>query len=254
MKVYIFADLEGISGVGNGEYVDGRPKFVELGAEFMAGDINGCVAGCFDAGASEVIVRDGHSNGVNVDPSRIDPRAALIQGDTPGVRYSDFEGSAALILLGYHAMAGTPEALLEHSYSSKSYQNLWLNGRPAGEIGIDAVIAAEHGVPVALVTGDDKACREAEAWIPGVTTCEVKRSYDTRGCRLVAPEIARRMIREKTVQALKHLPRPVRIDYPATLRREYVERQPLPVGNGYIRIDGRTVERSGDSVEALLLT
>ena len=159
MKIYIFADMEGCSGISNSEYITGNK--IALGASFMAQDINACIAGCFEAGAKEVIVRDGHGGGVNLDPSQIDPRATLIQGATPGERFPDIEGAAGLILLGYHAMAGTEAAVLEHSYSSKTIQNMWLNDRKVGEIGIDAAIAAEHKVPVILVTGDDKACKEA---------------------------------------------------------------------------------------------
>ena len=114
MKIYIFADMEGCSGISNSEYITGSKTV--LGASFMAQDINACIAGCFEAGAKEVIVRDGHGGGVNLDPSQIDPRATLIQGATPGERFPDIEGAAGLILLGYHAMAGTEAAVLEHSY------------------------------------------------------------------------------------------------------------------------------------------
>ena len=72
MKIYIFADMEGISGVAGTEYISGQPHFVELARRYMADDINSCAEGCFEAGATEVIVRDGHSIGFNVDPDRID--------------------------------------------------------------------------------------------------------------------------------------------------------------------------------------
>lgn len=62
------------------------------------------------------------------------------------------DGADGLILLGYHAMAGTAGAILEHTYSSVEIQNVWLNGRKAGEVGIDVAIAAEHQVPVILVS------------------------------------------------------------------------------------------------------
>lgn len=254
MKIYIFADLEGCSGICGSEFVSG--KFQELGSRLMAGDINACVAGCFAAGAAQVVVRDGHSSGVNVNPELIDPRAELIQGATPpGVRFAELDGAAGLILLGYHAMAGAAEAVLEHSYSSRTFQNLWLNGRKVGEIGLDAAIAAEHHVPTLLVTGDEQACREAVSWIPGVLACPVKRGYGSQGAKLIHPDRAREMIERKTIEAIRRRRRvkPVKIDYPATLRRELVERQQLPSRVDITVVDGRTWERSGNSVEELLL-
>jgi D-amino peptidase len=253
MKIFIFADMEGCSGISGSEFISG--KYQDLGGKLMAADINACVAGCFEAGAKQVIVRDGHGAGTNFNPEEIDPRAELIQGATPGVRYPEIEGAAGLILLGYHAMAGTEGAVLEHTYSSKTVQNMWLNGRKVGEIGIDAAIAAERNVPVLLVTGDDKACQEAVSWIPGVLACQVKRGYCTQGAKLIAPATAREMIRQRTVEAVKRRKKAklLKLDYPATLRVELIERQMLPTADHCVWIDGRTYERTGDSVEVLKL-
>lgn len=76
MKVYIFCDIEGISGIAGGCYIDNsRPELLAAARRFMAGDINACVEGCFRAGADEVVVRDGHGSGFNVTCEMIDPRA-----------------------------------------------------------------------------------------------------------------------------------------------------------------------------------
>ncbi len=256
MKIFIFADMEGCSGISNGDFIRGdRARFLELGGRYMAEDINACIAGCAAAGATEIIVRDGHGPGVNFDPGMIDPRADLIQGATPGIRFPDIEGADGLILLGYHAMAGTENALLEHTYSSRDIQNMYLNDRKVGEIGIDAAIAAEHNVPVLLVTGDDKACKEAVSWIPGVRACQVKKSYNTQGTRLLSPARAHELITESTIEAIKRRKRvkPLKVEYPATLRWEFVERIQRPTFEAFVQLDGRTVERTGNSVEALLL-
>ncbi|MCL5278545.1 MAG: M55 family metallopeptidase, partial [Planctomycetes bacterium] len=110
-KVYISTDMEGCSGIASSKQVAG-----EEGKQLMAGDLNACVDGCFAAGATEVVVRDHHGGGRNVNPQAIDRRAKLIQGATPEKRFKDIEGSAAIILLGYHAKALTPDGTLAHSY------------------------------------------------------------------------------------------------------------------------------------------
>ena len=110
-------DIEGISGISSSSYVSAsknRPDLIAEGRVLMAGDINACVEGCFQGGATEVIVEDCHGGGFNVTRSMIDPRADLIDGDTPGERFADIEGSAGLILLGYHAKGGTLGAVCEH--------------------------------------------------------------------------------------------------------------------------------------------
>jgi len=255
-KVYVFADMEGISGVANSEQVMGERK--EEGRTLMAEDINACVAGCFDAGATDVIVRDGHGGGVNVDPARIDPRASLIQGATPGERFKNIEGAEALILLGYHAMSLTPDGVLAHSYSSASIQRMRLNGREVGEIGVDAAIAAEHGIPVVMVSGCDKTLAEARDWLPaGVVFCETKKSTGRQSAVLTPVEAARPAIRRAAAEAVARrgdIPR-IRIDYPATLAWEYLPKDSLRTHHPEFQPvdDLRRVERTGDSVETLLI-
>ena len=252
-KVYIFADMEGCSQLTNREQLNGNE-----GSLRMAEDINACIEGCFLAGATEVIVRDGHGGGVNVDPALIDPRARLIQGATPGVRFKDIEGSEALILLGYHGMAQTKNALFAHSFSSATIQMMYLNGRPVCEIGIDASIAGEHHVPVVMVTGDDKTMKEAKDWIPGVVTCQVKIGTSHLSGKCLSLKKSHQLIQKKTVQALKkkNSIKPVQAHYPATIRWDY-----LPDGHPRVYdpkftpvADPRTVEKSSEnSIEQLLV-
>lgn len=218
-KVYVFVDMEGCSGVTCREQVlNGE------GALSMAGDINACVEACFKAGATQVVVRDGHGRGFNVDSKLIDKRAELIQGPTPYERFKNIDGSEAIILLGYHAMSLTPNAILAHSYDSKRTQALYLNGREIGEIGMDALIAAEHKVPVVMVSGADDACREAREWIPGVVTCQVKRSTTTQSGVCLAVSKAHKLIAKSVKLALAKRKKIAMVEpqYPAVLRREHI--------------------------------
>ncbi len=251
-KVYIATDMEGCSGIANSEQLAS-----EEGKLRMAEDMNACIRGCFAAGATEVVVRDIHGGGTNVDPKAIDARAKLVQGSTPGKRFQDLEGSEAIILLGYHAMALTPGGTLAHTYSSASIQGMWLNGREVGEIGIDAAIAAEYKIPVVMVSGDDKTCAEAQAWIPGVVTCETKKGTGPQSAELVPLEQAHRLIAEKTIEALNKRKeiRPIRIDYPATIRWDYLPKGSLRTHHPAFKpvADPRRVEKTGPSVERLLL-
>ncbi len=246
------ADLEGISGVTGDTFVGG--PFADEGRKLLTADVNVCAAACFEAGADAVVVRDGHSTGFNMRPSEGDPRVELVQGATGLKRFVGIEGSDAMILLGYHAMAGTSGAILEHTFSSKTIQNMWYNGRKVGEAGIDAMIAGEYGVPVIMISGDDKLCAEAEEWLPEAVGCRVKTGLGCNAGHALPLAEAHRRIAECTAAAIAKMGtiRPLRPQYPATLRWENVERCPVPLMNATV-IDGRTFERRGDSLERLLL-
>jgi D-amino peptidase len=257
MKIYIFCDMGGISGITQRNHVSAGSALYPLGCKLMEMDINACVEGCFQAGADEVIVRDGHSSGINVNPLEIDQRAELIQGSSGNCRYPGLDGCDALILLGYHAMAGTKNAVLEHTYSSVAFQNMWLNGKLAGEFAIDATIAAEHGVPTIMTSGDEKLCDEAKAFLPEVVSCQVKKALTLFGAQMLSPQKAHELITAKTIEAIdkiKSIPLPEVLS-PAKLKRELVERGALPSEKleGVKLIDGRTYEVSSDTLESALL-
>ena len=259
MKIYIFCDLEGISGIFGTSYVleaTGRPDHLAKGREHMAGDINACIEGCFQAGATEVVVRDGHGAGWNVDRSMIDDRATLVSGQTPGVRFAEIEGADGIILLGYHAMAGTANAVLEHTFSSKGIQNISINARNVGEIYIDAIIAGDHGVPVLMVSGDDKTCQEAIDFLgEDVVTCQTKKGTSSFGAVMPPLSVTRKLITEKAYEAVKKVGKiPLTtVDYPVLWRYEAIERVAPPRQLHHTFIDARTSQWQTSSIEQALL-
>lgn len=258
MKVFVMTDMEGISGVCKTDHVRHGTSLYEAARRYLTWDINACVEGCFAGGATEVVVKDGHSGqGDNVIWEELDPRASYILGQAGKRRFGPIEDFDAIMLLGFHAMAGTPEAILEHTMSSAGWQNFWLNGRRCGEIAIDAAIAGENDVPTIMVSGDDKTCREAEEFIPGVVTACVKYAYGLQGGRLLSAEAAHSLITERTAEAVRKAEgiEPFVVEPPVTGRLEMVSRGALPDRGEkpYVRIiDGRTYEVTADSVEQML--
>ena len=254
MKIYIVTDNEGLSGVSSSSYISeekGRPDLIAESRKLLAAEINACIEGCVRGGATEIVVRDGHGGGQNVTRAMIDGRADLIGGQTPGVLLADLDDSAGLILLGYHAMAGTAEAVCEHTMSSKTWQNVWINGRKTGEIGICAYVAGEHGVPVIMVSGDDKACAEAAEWLPEAVTCQVKKGFSCDGARIPAPEKALNLITAKAEEAVRKASRCplLKAASPVTMRLELVSRNRTPVNPAYRILDARTWELTQETVE-----
>ena len=255
MNIYVMVDMEGISGICRASQTGSAPADYEKGRRYLTWDVNACVKGCIDGGARKVIVRDAHSTGYNFIWDELDPRAEYVQGDSQRERIPGIYSCDGLILLGYHAMAGTQEAILEHTMSSASWQNFWINGVRSGEIAIDAGIAGDHNVPVIMVSGDDKACAEAKRFLNGVHTAVVKKGLSREGGFLLPKEKAHRLISDTAANAVKACRRikPLKIRHPVKMRLELVSKGKLPSERKDLKIiDGRTYEVIGADVEKAL--
>lgn len=190
MHVFISADMEGVSGVATAEDVTkGEPEYAAA-AERMAGDVNAAIDGALTAGAEAITVNDSHSTMRNLEPGRLRDEARLIRGNTkPRSMMQGFDREYDVVFfVGYHAMAGTPEAVLNHTYYAHELHSLSVAGREVGELGYNAGLARALEVPVGLVTGDDKTAREAEVELEDVETVVVKEGVDrfAANCRPLA--------------------------------------------------------------------
>jgi len=251
MKIYIMVDMEGISGISGSDFVKVTGRYYQLGRKYYTMDINACVRGCYKAGADKVIVKDGHGAGNHAIWEDMEPGVELIQGQYFYERFPGIEECDALILLGYHAMAGTAEALMEHTFDSSSIQNMWLNDALVGEFAIDSATAAEFNVPTIMVSGDDKTCLEAKQWVPNVITCQVKKGDGCQQTRLLPIEEAHKLIETKTEEAIRNMStiHPPKIEYPVRLRKEVIERGKVRLDSNIKQINARTIEVESNSIQ-----
>ena len=258
MKVFIAVDMEGISGICRTEQVSGPGPLFEEGRQCMTQDANACVEGCFRGGAKKVTVQDIHSHGMSMLWDRVDPRVELIQGTNDYGRMTDIGQYDALILLGYHSMAGTFYGDLDHTMCPRRWQNFWLNGKKAGEFAIDAGIAGDKSVPVIMTSGDDRLCREAKQLIKGVYAAQVKTGLSSEGARLLSRKAAERVIRDTAETACRNYRsiKPFKVKKPVRMRIELTERTPLPALHANLPfrriIDRRSFEVTGATVHEAL--
>ncbi len=149
--------------------------------EFVRGqasrEANAAARALFAGGADEVVVWDNHGRGCSLDYRELDPRVEIAIGATVGCRIPD-EGRqlAGLVLIGYHAMEGTAQAVMAHTFSSVTYQGIAIDGVNWGEMAFDACAVGDRGCPVLFVSSDDAGCREARRFFPWVETVATKRS------------------------------------------------------------------------------
>lgn len=253
VKVYILTDGEGPAGIQRSEQVD--PNFPDLKKQ-LAEEINAAVEGVLEAGATEVIVLDGHDGSRTLRLADLHPKAKLLQG-TPLPRSLGLDASfAALLFVGQHAMAGAP-GILAHSYSSESIQNIWMNGKPVGEIATRAAFAGWLGVPVVFISGDRAACEELLEIVPNAEVAAVKEALSWSAAISLSRDAALSLIRQRARTAMQRRAeiKPYRVTGPVEFRIEYTTRNPvrpdierLP---GVTKINERTISiRGKDFLEA----
>ncbi|GAB3934894.1 M55 family metallopeptidase [Kribbella albertanoniae] len=253
MKVYISADMEGITGLVDAEDVQPPGRDYERGRVMMTEDVNAAIRGAYAAGATAVLVNDAHGPMRNLLPDLLDPRAVLIKGRPKPMGMIEGLTSSydAVLCVGFHARAGIL-GVLSHSFMGHEIEDIWLDDQVTGEIGLFEATAASYGVPLVLLTGDDTACAEATAWNGAIHTVPVKFAKDRFAAELVPVAEARAAISAGAAEALRSLPTVAAGPDPRTLS---VRWQSASVAShltaipGVTRRDDRTVTVTDDMLQ-----
>ena len=179
MRIYISADMEGVTGLVDAQDVQPGGRDYERGRVMMTEDVNAAVRGALAGGATQVTVNDAHGPMRNLLPDLLHPAAGLIRGRPKpmGMLEGLDGGFDATVCVGYHARAGAL-GVLSHSFMGHEIEDIWLDERPAGEIGLVHAAAAALGAPVIVLSGDGAACAEMAGWDPAVATVAVKQARD----------------------------------------------------------------------------
>jgi D-amino peptidase len=250
MRVYISVDMEGIAGVVHEDQTDPiEPRHAGEYNRFrrlMTNEANAAILGALDAGAKAVLVNDSHWLMRNLLAEDIHPAAELLSGGPK--RLSMVEGIEggfdAAMFIGYHAMAGTRHAIIDHTYTSRVYEAR-LNGQAVGELALNAAMAGVHSVPVALVSGDQALAAEARAVLgDGVETVVVKEAVGRFAAKSLAPAVAGERIRAGASTALRRRHTPFILKSPIRLEVDFALTQMADMAElvpGSSRIAGRTV-------------
>jgi len=220
-KVFISVDMEGITGVVNWEDVRRDGKDYDYFRRIMTEETNAAIEGALEAGATDILVRDSHGSARNILPEMLNRNAKLLRdwsGGYMSMMEAIDETFDCAIFIGYHAKAGTPDAILEHTMSSRNITDVSINGISLPEAGINALIAGHFGVPVVFVAGERALCGQAEELLGTVETVAVKEGIGSAALNL-HPEVAREKIRDGVRKALLNLGlyRPYKLEAPYTL-------------------------------------
>ena len=228
MRFLIMTDIEGVTGVTTYQQAENS----QFGRDMLMNDLLAVIDGIRANGDHEIVVYDMHTDGRNVDmsllPENVDAVVGKpILGDLYRGVGADFDG---LFLVGLHAMGREPGAMLAHSYLIQ-YDAIWLNGKKVGEIGIEAALAGEQGIPLVFVSGDDKGCKEALALNPQIVTAVVKESLGDFQARCFTPIKTRGILKEAARKAAEKAGsiRPMAPELPAQIQIDFSQCRYLEV-------------------------
>lgn len=228
MKVYVGTDMEGVNGVVSREHTHREGREHDRARGWLTAEVNAVVAGAIEAGATEVVVEDGHGTCRNILPDLLHPGTRLITGQVtslPPSMVHGLDGSfGAQVLVGYHAKAGTPRANLDHTSWSQTVRRVRVNDREVGEVSLMGAFAGAHGVPLVCVSGDDALGREVDDLHPAVEQAVVKRALGRFVCEMLPIEEGHSLIRAKARRGVERRSEigPVRFATPTTLELEFL--------------------------------
>ena len=249
-KYMIRCDIEGVTGVTTYEQAENT----EFGRRMLTSDLSAAIEGLLSGGGGEIVIYDEHTDGRNVTLESLAESVSVICGKPPyrpdwGGIDSSF---SAMLMVGFHARSGVPGALLPHSYSRKNL-NIRINGTAVGEIGMEAAIAGDFGVPLWLVTGDSAGMAEAGQIVPNVKTVTVKDAMGEFAARCLPPKLTSRLIYEAARDIVLSPPdvKPLKFESPVELQidqaeSDYTEKvkysyPKIFFKNNTVRINGKTV-------------
>ncbi|HEX9013568.1 MAG TPA: M55 family metallopeptidase [Anaerolineaceae bacterium] len=259
IRVLIAADMEGVSGVVNWDQVTPGHYEYDRFRHIMTADLNAAVKGALQGGVDEVVVTDGHDRQNTILLEELDPRVKLNSGNpAPLAMVQGIEsGINAVMLVGYHARAGTTNAVLDHTWSS-IVLNLWLNGQLCGEIGLNAAVCGHFNIPVLMVSGDQAAGAEAADLLPNAEIAVVKTGRGRYAAECLPLETAHQRIRDAAARAISHLRidpalPPHRIEPPILVTVEFHTSNMADMVSllpGVDRLDGRRIQYTADDMRS----
>ena len=199
MKVWISYDMEGVAGIVDWDQCrPGEPGYA-LGTALLLDEVNAAIEGAVAGGATEVLLNDSHIRMANLDPRLVaHPEAVrmVTRRHKPMYMMQGLDDSVdAAFLVGYHGSISGAPSTLSHTYNPEVFTGARVDGAWVGESGINALVTSHHGVPIALVTGDEVTWTETEPFAPDAEHVVTKTSITRASADALHPQESCRRIR-----------------------------------------------------------
>jgi len=254
-KIYISADIEGVSDIVTGLSTMRSGHDFGTARKRFAKEINAAVRACFDFGAEDVTICEGHADMENLLIEDLDPRVRLISGSMRSSLQMEGidRGYDAYISFG-HAGAGLNiDGVLNHCYNGRKIYNVRLNGQTMNtETVINATIAGHYGTPLIAVIGDTATCREVQEFVPNCVGVAVKEGLSRHCAISYHPQVCEQMIYDGVLEALGKAKevKPLDLGAEITMEIDYKETSMADTAclvPGVERVAPRTIRYTGDA-------
>ncbi len=204
MKILISADLEGVSGVVHTDQIYPDGVFYKETLQKWAQELNAVVSGLKEVGAQQIVINDAHNHMRNLNNAMVQNASVITGWQKPFSMMATIDqGYDACFFLGYHAMAGS-RSTLSHTYRPKIIRQVYLNKVLVGETGLNAALAGFYNVPIALISGDEEVCYEAQTLLgPQVIAIQTKRGLGRYSAISYPFEVTLKNLKAGAIQALK---------------------------------------------------
>ncbi|TLS38534.1 M55 family metallopeptidase [Pseudalkalibacillus caeni] len=225
MKIFISADIEGISGVATNVQLKKNDEYQRF-RKLMTQEVNAVIEGAFNGGATEVVVADGHGNMSNIFIEDLDERARLVSGNNRVMCQLQGldETFDAIMFVGHHGReAGSERTTISHTLAGIAVGEMKINGKVVGETEMNTIVAGGFDVPAIFISGDDAYVDEVKETLPDVEAAVVKYGVDRFAAELISPKQARKEIVEKAEAAVRRIKEftPYKVDGPITFEIEF---------------------------------
>lgn len=255
-RIYISADLEGVTGVVTGEQLGPGGFEYERFRRFMTEEVLAAIAGARAAGAGEILVSDSHGNGQNLVLEMLPDDVMVVRSwprDLTMMHGLDdsFDGA---VFIGYHAGTTNLEGVRAHTMSSATLTDVRINDVSSNETIWNAAVAGALGVPVIAISGDDATIAEARAELgTAFEPAVVKWAHSFHSATTLTPARGQALIREAVERAVARIDEfePYRVATPARVTVRFKHYQPsqiLAYLPWFERVDAHAIAYEADDM------
>jgi len=188
----------------------------------MTQEVNAVIEGLLEGGAKRIVVNDSHGPMINLLPDLLHPAADVILGKPKPMNMACGldQGFDLFCMVGHHSRAGGG-GVLSHTTNGLAFSEVRINGTPCGEPAIYGAYAAELGVPVGLISGDDRTEAENRALFPEAEFAVVKYAMGERAACQLSVANARALLHQAAAKAVQRDARPVPTPRKGPFRAEF---------------------------------
>jgi D-amino peptidase len=255
VRVYISADMEGVTGVVSADQLSPAGFEYQKFREIMTAEVLAAIQGAREAGATEFVVSDSHGNGESLLIDRFPPDVTIVRSfPRPLMMMQGIDSTfSAVLFIGYHASTTNPAGVRAHTISSALLTSVSLNGVAMTEGGINAAIAAHFGVPVVMVSGDDIAVAEVQQQVGPIEGAVVKKAISFHSAATMTPDAGQAIIRQRAKSGVSRRAelRPKPDQKPVTLEVSFKNYRPVELLGflpGVQRVNAHTIRFVGRDI------